>query len=89
MGHIYYYVRNKAVINGNQLRFSLESDPLMSFKDEIRLCSGIVRKNANEYNVYLDDGSLKVYQNKLIITKEFPSGFPIENDRYILITAGG
>ena len=85
----YYYITDISQIRANLVEITGRVDVLMSFKDEIRLCSGIVRKNANEYNVYLDDGSLKVYQNKLIITKEFPSGFPIENDRYILITAGG
>lgn len=85
----YYYVTDIVQIRANLVEITGRVDVLMSFKDEIRLCSGIVRKNANEYNVYLDDGSLKVYQNKLIITKEFPSGFPIENDRYILVTAGG
>ena len=85
----YYYITDISQIRANLVEITGRVDVLMRFKDEIRLCSGIVRKNANEYNVYLDDGSLKVYQNKLIITKEFPSGFPIENDRYILITAGG
>lgn len=85
----YYYITDIAQIRANLVEITGRVDVLMSFKDEIRLCSGIVRKNAKEYNLYLDDGTLKVYQNKLIITKEFPSGFPIENDRYILITAGG
>lgn len=85
----YYYITDIVQIRANLVEITGRVDVLMSFKDEIRLCSGIVKRNANEYNIYLDDGSLKVYQNKLIITKEFPSGFPIENDRYILITAGG
>lgn len=85
----YYYVTDILQIRANLVEITGRVDVLMSFKDEIKLCSGIVKKNANEYNLYLDDGSLKVYQNKLIITKEFPSGFPIENDRYILVTAGG
>lgn len=85
----YYYITDITQIRANLVEITGRVDVLMSFKDEIRLCSGIVRKNAKEYNLYLDDGTLKVYQNKLIITKEFPSGFPIENDRYILVTAGG
>lgn len=87
----YYYITEIKQIRANLVEISGRVDVLMSFKDEILKCSGIVKKqqNSNAYNLYLDDGSLKTYQNKRIITKEFPSGFPLENDSFILVTAGG
>lgn len=51
----FYYVRNKAVINGNQLRFSLESDPLMSFKDSIFNSSCIAERSTSAPNMNIVD----------------------------------
>ena len=51
----YYYVRNKAVINGNQLRFSLESDPLMSFKGAILSSTCIAGRSTSYPNMNIVD----------------------------------
>lgn len=87
----YYYITDITQIRANLVEIRGRVDVLMSFKDEIKGCTGIVKKqaNSNSYNMFLDDGSLKVYQDKLIICKEFPNGFPKENDHFILVTAGG
>jgi hypothetical protein len=85
----YYYITEITQVRANLVKISGRVDVLMSFKDEIQNSIGIVRKQEHNYNLFLDDGSLKVYQDKLIICKEFPNGFPRENDRFILVTAGG
>lgn len=51
----YYYVRNKSVINGNQLRFGLESDPLMSFKDAIFNSTCIASRSTSSPNMNIVD----------------------------------
>ena len=85
----YYYITDITQVRANLVKISGRVDVLMSFKDEIQNSIGIVRKQERNYNLFLDDGSLKVYQDKLIICKEFPNGFPKENDHFILVTAGG
>lgn len=85
----YYYITDITQVRANLVKITGRVDVLMSFKDEIQNSMGIVRKQAHNYNLFLDDGSLKVYQDKLIICKEFPNGFPKENDHFILVTAGG
>lgn len=51
----FYYVRNKSVINGNQLRFSLESDPLMSFKSSILASPCIAARSTSKPNMNIVD----------------------------------
>lgn len=82
----YYYITDIIQKRANLVEIHGRVDVLMSFKDEIKNCSGIVKKQANKWNLYLDDGTLKVYQNKILITKEFPSGFTTNN--FILVTSG-
>ena len=85
----YYFVRDPVSIRNGLWRFDCEVDPLMSFKDSLLLCQGIVRRaeGANAYNVKLDDGSFRVYSDPYIITKNFPYGF--SSPSYILAVAGG
>ena len=84
----YYYITDMIQKRTNIVEIHARVDVLMSFKNEIRECSGIVKKTSykNAYNLYLDDGTLKVYQNKLLKTAEFPTGFSAEE--FILTTAG-
>ena len=51
----FYYVREKSVINGNQLRFSLESDPLMSFKNAIFGSQCIAGRSTSHPNMNIVD----------------------------------
>ena len=83
----FYYITDIIQIRANLVEIHGRVDVLMSFKDELKRCNGILRKGENNYNMYLDDGSLKVFQNKQLQMLEFPSGFPSEN--FILVMAGG
>ena len=83
----FYYITDIIQIRANLVEIHGRVDVLMSFKDELKKCTGILRKGENNYNMYLDDGSLKVFQNKQLQMLEFPSGFPSEN--FILVMAGG
>ena len=49
----YYYITNKTVEPGARIVIDCKCDVLMSFKDDILKCSGIVKKNQNKYNLYL------------------------------------
>lgn len=83
----FYYITDIIQIRANLVEIHGRVDVLMSFKDELKSCKGILRKGENNYNMYLDDGSLKVFQNKQLQMLKFPSGFPSEN--FILVMAGG
>ena len=85
----YYYVRNIESVNNSCVAVSMHVDVLMSFKDEIKANKGIVSRaeNASQFNLYLNDGSLKAYQNPYILTEPFPAGFT--GSAFCLAVAGG
>ena len=84
----YYYVNDITSTKNGLWSFSCSSDPLMSFKSPIRACTGIIRRaeSSDAFNVMLDDGSFRAYNNPVVITKEFPSGFSTKE--YVLAVAG-
>lgn len=53
----------------------------------LKQCMGITRKSQKNWNLDINDGSIKVYQNPLVTTELFPSGFSTFN--YVLAVAGG
>lgn len=81
-----YFVNNIRSIRTGLVEFSCHVDVLSSFASEIRGNIAIVRKQENNWNLYLNDGSFKVYQNPNILTKAFPSGFTTQE--FVLAVAG-
>ena len=82
----YFFITDKKILRNGIFEIECEIDLLMTYKDQIKACTGIVKRQQNEYNLDLNDGSLKVYQNPHIITKPFPSGFT--GSSYVLAVAG-
>lgn len=71
----YYYVQEVDVVRTGLIRLHLKSDPLMSFGTQIRANSGIIRKNANQFNVMINDNSIRTYQNDIYSYYQFANGF--------------
>ena len=82
----YYYITDIVRVRDEIVDIKGRTDVLMSFKDEIINMSGIVKRSASNWNLYLDDGSLKGYNNPMVTTKEFPTGFTARE--FILAVAG-
>ncbi len=83
----YYYIVDVHSISNTLSRVTLKVDVLMSFKDEILANSGILQKSEANWNLYLNDGSLRTYQYKNIQTFAFPTGFPTGTD-LVMAVAG-
>lgn len=81
-----YFVNNIRSIRHGLIEFSCHVDVLSSFSSGIRGNTAIVRKQENRWNLYLNDGSFKIYQNPNILTKSFPSGFT--KQEFVLAVAG-
>ena len=81
-----YFVNNIRSIRHGLIEFSCHVDVLSSFASGIRGNTAIVRKQENRWNLYLNDGSFKIYQNPNILTKSFPSGFT--KQEFVLAVAG-
>lgn len=81
-----YFVNNIRSIRTGLVEFSCHVDVLSSFAEQIKKNTAIVRKQEKNWNLYLNDGSFKVYQNPIVLTKAFPSGFT--KQEFVLAVAG-
>lgn len=82
-----YFIQNMRVLVNGLIEINAHCDVLSSFKSQIRSNTAIVRRQENNWNLYLNDGTFKVYQNPVVLTKPFPNGFGDFN--FILAIAGG
>lgn len=81
-----YFVNNIRSIRNGLVEFACHVDVLSSFARQIRRNTAIIKKQENEWNLYLNDGTFKVYQNPKVLTKAFPSGFTTQE--FVLAVAG-
>lgn len=81
-----YFVNNIRSIRSGLVEFSCHVDVLSSFAAQIKQNTAIIRKQENNWNLYLNDGSFKIYQNPNVLTKAFPSGFTTQE--FVLAVAG-
>lgn len=86
-GHRSYFVTDIRARLGGIVEISGRVDVLMTYKDDIKACKGIVSNQQNVYNLYINDGSFRVRADCKVCTTEFPSGFPDSNS-YVLAIAG-
>lgn len=81
-----YFVTDIRSIKNELVEFTCHVDVLSSFAPYIRANRAIIEKQENAWNVYLDDGTFRVYQNPMVLTKMFPSGF--DTWEFVLAVAG-
>lgn len=81
-----YFVNNIRSISNSLIEVTAHVDVISTYKNAIRRNSAIIRKQQNAWNLYLNDGSLRVYQNPDVIVKTFPSGFTTQE--FVLAVAG-
>lgn len=81
-----YFVKDIVSVRNGLVEFTCHVDALTTYAEGIRKNTGIVKRQENLWNLYLNDGSLKVYQNPQVVTKEFPSGF--SDMQFVLGVAG-
>lgn len=82
-----YFINNIRSVRAGLFEIVCHVDVLSSFKTQLRANSAIIHKSERNWNLYLNDGSLKTYQDPIVYTKKFSSGFP-ETEQYILGVAG-
>lgn len=82
-----YFINNIRSIRAGLVEFSCHVDVLSSFAEQIKVNNAIIRRQENSWNLYLNDGSFKVYQNPNVLTKLFPNGFT--SQEFVLAVAGG
>ena len=82
----YYFVDNITSLTSDIFEFTSHVDVLTTYANQIRSNNAIIRKQENRWNLYLNDGTFKTYQNPIILTKAFPHGFTTQE--LVLAVAG-
>ena len=82
----YYYITEIKAIRTNLWQFTLKVDVLMSYHTEILSQTAVIRRNANLFNLYLNDNQYQTLNYSRIQTKLFPNGFGDWN--FVLTTVG-
>lgn len=81
-----YYITDVKSVRNNLFEVHGHVDVLKTYAAGIKGCEAILRRQEREYNLYLNDGIFKAYQNPEIVIKNFPSGF--SGWEYVLAVAG-
>ena len=81
----YYYVKNIVCI-GKFWELHMHVDVLESFQTQLKALDAVIARQENKYNLYLNDGFFKTYQNPHVSIKQFPSGF---TDQYYVLSVAG
>lgn len=81
-----YFVRNIKSVRAGLVELTCHVDVLSSFADSIKANTAIIHRQENDWNLYLNDGTFRVYQNSMVLTKSFPSGF--NTMEFVLAVAG-
>lgn len=82
----YYFITEIVSVRMGFTYVTGSVDVLTSWAQEIRANTGIIRRQENVWNLYLNDGSLKIYQDGAVLTRPFPSGFTTQE--LVLAVAG-
>lgn len=82
----YYFLTGVSTVSDKLLSVSFHVDVLMTYKDAIADMQAIVKRQENKFNLYLDDGIFKAYQNTKHKIIKLPYGFTEYS--YVLALAG-
>ena len=81
-----YFITDIVNIGNGIWEISGHCDVLESFKTEIKALTGIISRQENLYNLYLEDDMFPITATPHVVTKVFPSGFT--TNEYVMVVAG-
>lgn len=88
----YYFITDIISVRSHLIELHMHCDVLTSFADEIEVQTGIVDRRQKGYNTYLNDGSIHVFQDRVVINYPISGGNNFKNKKgegsYILALAG-
>lgn len=84
----YYFIGEPVNIGGSTWQVPCVEDYLSSWWNSVKENTAVIARQENDYNLYLNDPEWKVYTNKQVLTREFPSGF-LASGNYFLTVVGG
>ena len=86
--HRWYFVNNVTIVRDGLWEISCHVDVLESFKDGIKAQTAVVARQRENWNLYLNDGFFRTFQDPGVTRDRFPVSFDNNDHRFILVTAG-
>ena len=84
----YYFIKEITSVKSGLWELSMRVDVLETYQTQIKAQKAVVERQEQNYNLYLNDPEWKVYTNKQVLTRDFPSGF-LDSGNYFLTVVGG
>lgn len=85
--HRSYFIEDVKSVRNGIWEVHAHSDPLYSFRNQLRSNTGLILRQENKWDLYLNDGVFKCRQNARVEYQAFPNGFG--NYNYVLLASGG
>lgn len=84
--HRFYFITNIESVRTKLWKIYAHCDVLKTYSQGILGCTGVIARQENEWNLFLNDSAFKVYSNPRIQIAKFPNKFSGES--YILAMKG-
>lgn len=85
----YWFSSPPTIVRNGVYEINLESDPLMSFKEEFLQNSALIETSKNYGNMYLDDGNMPIQQNtKLSVVRSIQGPFSSATSSVVMNVLG-
>ena len=84
----YYFITYPKEVRTNVYDLEMKVDVLETYKAQFLQLAGVIGRQENIYNLYLNDDKWCVYADRQVLTRLFPSGFS-ETGYYYLTMLGG
>lgn len=85
----YYYIVDKTADVNGLWTLQLKVDVLESFKTDIFNLKGIVKRNKDNYDMYLRDDRIPVGARKTVAVRQFGNVFPNNDPCVVMLVMGG
>ena len=85
----YYFIDDIVSVNNNVWEISGHVDVLETYKTAILSNNAVIKRQQNNYNLYLDDPDFHVYNYEKLQTLRFPANSFSKTLKYVLVVNGG
>lgn len=85
----YYFIDDIISVNNNLWEIHAHVDVLETYASAILSNSAVIRRQANQYNLYLDDPEFKTYNTETIQTLKFKGGSGFSKNLKYVLTVNG
>ena len=85
----YYFIDDIISVNNNVWEIHAHVDVLETYANAILSNTAVIKRQANQYNLYLDDPEFKTYNTETIQTLKFKNGAGMSKNLKYILTVNG